>query len=560
MRRAALLCVLALVPADAHALDRTVKPGGSIQGALNEVARSGGGTVFVRAGTYRESLRLAHARNVSLVSVDGPGRAEVVSGETAIYFFGGSNNQIRGMGVRSESGNGIQVGGTTSKFAKGFVLDGNVIHDAGLDGIKVHQADDFLITNTVVHNSGSIPGNSNRDVGIDFVAVVNSELSDNTVLRSGGDTCVMVKGGSSGNLFESNDLSGCKDGFHVGGIGDAKFAAPGAGTRQAYNNLFTGNDISARACAFYLFNGEEQRKDNRIENNNVENGNGCGGLGTSEKPFGEADPDGYSGAVSSTDNTGILNELVEAFRRGTGAPGNAACNSAAMETTLAAGGAISSLFGGGRATVAAQFAQQLQLLHANQCAGAQNKRHEASNRNEVLMIDYYRAMLKGTDWRDERAAVAGVLDLAGVLSSNGRILSPDAVPADYEAAYPTVYTGDSESLGGRALGMAARQRKSQVDARRQKAAGVKSITSMPDRIARVMANARKAPGQAAVGQERVKARALMVEAVTAQHASMLAARQAQINQSAREQQDRMLEQQMLENAMRGWGECARCAR
>lgn len=558
MRSAVLALTLCVASAPAYALDREVRPGQSIQQALNEVARAGGGTVMVREGRYTETLRLSGASNVNLVSMDGPGKAHVMSGGTAIYFHGGSNNQIRGMGVTA-GGNGIQVGGSTGGYAKDYVVDGNVVFNAGLDGIKVHQGSGFEVSNNLIQNAGTTPGNRNRDVAVDFVATLNSEFSDNTVLRSNGDTCVMVKGGTTGMIFEGNDLSGCKNGFHVGGFTDDQFMAPGSDGREAYNNLFTDNEINSSGCAFSLFDGERRRMDNRIENNGTTDGSRyCVGDGT-----GSASPGGNTGGGGgdggSTGNE-MLDELVAAFQRGASGPGAVSCSSTAMEAVMAAGTAVSGYFSGGRATVIAQFAQQLQLIQANYCSGVTNDHLHASNRNEVVMIDYYIAMLKGTDWKDQNAAVAGTQDLAAVLRSGGRILSPSAVPADYEAAYPMAYAEDSEKLGESARQMADRQRRSQVLAQQQQAAGVKSIGDMPGRISRIMASAKAAPGWTGVGQERIKTRALLVEAITAKHASLLAAEQAKLNAKAQEQQNRALAKQAFENAMKGWGECARCAR
>jgi hypothetical protein len=122
----------------------------------------------VRAGTYHESVS-ASVSGVKLISADGKGAAHIVSGGTPLFIRGGSNNEIRGFALTAgKRGNGIQVGGTVSKFAEGYVVADNIIKNAGEDGIKVHHATGFEFSGNVIENAGT--GGSNHDGGIDFVA------------------------------------------------------------------------------------------------------------------------------------------------------------------------------------------------------------------------------------------------------------------------------------------------------------------------------------------------------------------------------------------------------
>jgi nitrous oxidase accessory protein NosD len=241
-----------------------VKPGESIQAALNR-AKSGD-TVAVHRGTYHESV-YAKVSGVKLVSVDGKGAAHIVSGGTPLFIQGGSGNEIRGFALTAgRGGNGLQIGGTISNFAEGYTIADNVIKNAGLDGIKVHQASGFAFTGNVVENAGTGNG-GNLDGGIDFVAVKDSRVEGNTVLRTGGNTCLMLKAGTTRNTVKGNSFSGCKDAVHVGGISTDKFMAPGANGREAYENTITGNNLCGRESPVRLFDGERQRQDNVISNN-----------------------------------------------------------------------------------------------------------------------------------------------------------------------------------------------------------------------------------------------------------------------------------------------------
>lgn len=257
-----MLALAVALPAQAATIE--VRPGQSIGAALKQA--KAGDTVAVRAGTYNETI-YARVSGVKLVSADGAGAAKIVSSGTPIFLQGGSNNEIRGFRlVAGAGGNGIQVGGTVSDYASGYVVSDNIIESAGEDGIKVHQARGFTIEGNTIERSGLKPGNSNRDGGIDFVAVTGSKLVANEVLGSNGDTCMMLKGGSSSNTISDNTFTGCKDSIHVGGLTKDQFAAD---NREAYNNTITGNQLCG-TNAVYMFDGEKRRKDNTLGNNSCD--------------------------------------------------------------------------------------------------------------------------------------------------------------------------------------------------------------------------------------------------------------------------------------------------
>jgi hypothetical protein len=245
-----------------------VRPGQSIEEAINR-ARPGD-TVAVRAGTYHETI-YAKPNGVKLISVDGKGAAHIVSGGTPLFLQGGSGNEIRGFALTAgRGGNGIQVGGTVSDFAKGYVIADNIIKSAGEDGIKVHQASGFTFTGNVIENAGTGNG-GNHDGGIDFVAVTDSRVEGNAVVRTGGNSCLMLKGGTARNTITGNSFSGCKDGVHVGGLTTDRFMAPGSNGKEAYGNTITGNSVCAASSPVLMFDGEQRRRDNTI------GGNSCNG-------------------------------------------------------------------------------------------------------------------------------------------------------------------------------------------------------------------------------------------------------------------------------------------
>jgi P-type conjugative transfer protein TrbJ len=264
--RLVALTLLATTALASPAISGEVNPGESIQAEIDRVKAAGGGTVSVRRGTYHESITL-QGSNVKLISADGSGAAKIVSSGTAIYFFGGSGNEIRGFEIEAGSnGNGIQAGGNVSDYASNYIIADNRITTAGEDGIKLHQLKGSRIEGNLVDNAGMKPGNSNRDTPYDMVAVEDTKFIGNAANNSQGDTCLMMKGGTRRVTVSGNVLKGCKETIHVGGIGDDKFSAPGWDNRQAYDNVITGNELCGET-PFRLFAGEEKRRDNTISNN-----------------------------------------------------------------------------------------------------------------------------------------------------------------------------------------------------------------------------------------------------------------------------------------------------
>ncbi|MGF7212625.1 P-type conjugative transfer protein TrbJ [Skermanella aerolata] len=338
-----------------------VYEGDSIQAALNK-ARPGD-TVSVHRGTYRESV-YARVSGVKLMSADGKGAAHIISNGTPLFFQGGANNEIRGFALTAgNGGNGLQVGGTVSDFARGYVIADNVVKNAGLDGLKVHQASGFVFTGNIIENAGTGDG-GNFDGGIDFVAVTGSKLVGNSVVRTGGNSCLMLKGGSANNIVSGNTFSGCRDAIHVGGLTGAQWMAPGAGGKEAYGNNIRANTLCGTNSAVYLFAGEAQRQDNAIGGNTIQQG-GC-----SSQVAGGSDSETTVTEGEGGNSTGSFSEggYVQHVSSQVGGMDICTAGEMASAAAAAAGAAISIT---GRATAPLQIAQQIMLIFQGRCAAEQ---------------------------------------------------------------------------------------------------------------------------------------------------------------------------------------------
>lgn len=344
-----------------------VSAGGSIQEALDR-ARPGD-TVAVRRGTYHESV-VFRGSGVKLVSVDGVGAAHITSSGTPLFVQGGRDKEVRGFRLSAgKLGNGLQLGGSVSAFASGYTIVNNIVDTAGEDGIKAHQLDGSFIGNNEIVNAGT-SHNANKDGGLDLVAVRGTDLVGNKVHRTGGNSCLMLKGGSTDNDIKGNDFGGCKNAVHVGGLTDDQFMAPGSNGREAYDNSITGNRLTSSSCAIFLFDGEQRRQDNEISGNVVSQGGGCstvGGGGSVDTANAGAGGTYSRSSESDSGSWGQTSGMTAQLVSDTGGGGGLCDATLANAASAAASafGVISSITG--RATAGLQVAQQIQLLAQTMC-------------------------------------------------------------------------------------------------------------------------------------------------------------------------------------------------
>lgn len=236
------------------------------------------------------------------------------------------------------------------------------------------------------------------------------------------------------------------------------------------------------------------------------------------------------------------------------------CSSAAMSKATAAISGLSGIFGGGRATVAAQIAQQVQLIWANRCSGEQNDKLGTSNQNEARMLEYMVLMLRSTNWQNENAAASAIQQIASLLFASGMIYDPSTIQEDYGRSYPEELPEavNNEQVVDHGRMMQERQRAAQIEAQKMQSASAQALQKTPARVAEIMAGSRAAVGTTAATQENTKMLGLLVERISAQDAAELAKQRADTNEMAREQTEKAMEERAYRNSMRGWGECSTC--
>jgi P-type conjugative transfer protein TrbJ len=589
-----------------------VKPGESIQAEINRVAKAGGGTVSVRAGTYKESIYF-EGSNVKLISADGVGAAKIVSGGTGIYAHGGSGNEIRGFEIQAgASGNGIQVGGTVRNFASDYVVADNIIKTAGEDGIKVHQAEGFSIEGNTIEKSGVKPGNSNRDGGIDFVAVQNTKLTGNSVLASGGDTCLMIKGGSSRNSISGNKLTGCKDSVHVGGLTDDQFEAPGSKGNQAFDNVITGNQLCG-SNGLILFGAEDGQKDNSLSDNSC-SGRAAGPTMTGYSSGYQSEEGGrFQQSITDTASKGYdapaivegfaingwsiqeptVNAIVDGTMTGqealdaglivelaspddTGAgptqytgtaqygggssytggsismssiPGMACGGGQTASAAAGAAGSIWSWFTGGRATALLQVAQQVQLYTANACLFSQL---QAQLRSLWTQMEN----LKSTDLSTINGTLGSLYQVRSLLGSvDGSTYTINRVTGMMRHHYPETYDGmttDEEVMNQTIIWENAAKEATEESWRIQSAI-VKHQKQVEERTAGQVAALNKAPGMLAAQQATGNLITTLIEKAANMETASIAHYRVMEHQALQDETARQNAEELHKRRSASWG-------
>jgi nitrous oxidase accessory protein NosD len=242
MRTLALALVLGSLGGVAEAGEIRVSDGGDLAGA---VARAWtGDTVIVEPGVYHGNVRFSH---------DGVTVKAETPGTVTVHALDQSRPVFEGYGVEDIALSGVVVygglGADGMKFTqagsggrdpvRGIRITSNTIRGSGLDGIKIAQGDRIEV-------SGNMVEDSRRGQGVDFMAVTNSRISNNTIVRSGLDSAIVVKGGSANVVVVANLMIDCADDcLSVGGWSEKFFWTPeglGHGC-ESLNVVAVGNTI-----------------------------------------------------------------------------------------------------------------------------------------------------------------------------------------------------------------------------------------------------------------------------------------------------------------------------
>ena len=201
------------------------KPYKTIQHVLDNIAQSGD-TIILRKGTYNEEVRIRNpritirsksdewAKIAQPVTIDGNNvvipvifdvdsdgsklqRIEVTGGFYGIMLF-----------TKWEWGEDDRSGATD------IVIEDCIIHDTGVDAIKVTPgSDNLIIRHCEIYNSGAgypagTPLEDMNAEGIDVVNADNVLIQDNYIHHT-ATTCVYLKGGARNGVIERVKAEHC---------------------------------------------------------------------------------------------------------------------------------------------------------------------------------------------------------------------------------------------------------------------------------------------------------------------------------------------------------------
>lgn len=218
--RHAVPCVARRVPISLSPRTIQVRPGGSIQDAVDQAQP--GDTIQVAPGTYRESV-LVELPNLSLIGQVAGGRRPILSGE----------------GNRE---NGLVV------CAAAFKLEGIELRDYTENGVLVQQTSNVSLRDLIANHTGEyglFAVSSSQVVIEDSVAIGASDTGiyvgqSQDVTVSGSEATENVSGfeieNSSRVVLQDNDSHGNTAGVLV-------FVLPGLEQKRGLDNLVRGNRI-----------------------------------------------------------------------------------------------------------------------------------------------------------------------------------------------------------------------------------------------------------------------------------------------------------------------------
>lgn len=452
MRFTALLLVTTVLTTPAVAATINVGSGESIQSAVNRA--QAGDEIVVDDGTY-DAFEIN--KNGISVRARNPGGAHVVASgnnQPAIAAYSQSDIAVRGFRLTSRNGDGVKIGGDASgPLAKNIVFEGNTTEYAKLDGFKFFHSDGITMRNNVIKMAGGggaagSGGNPNGDGGIDWVRVSNSLMEGNTVQQTNGWACAMVKNGSNNNRIINNSFNNCEvNGIDMAAGSSGRSAAANKSGMTAYNNTIEGNVISGgKGCAVKF---GQKTRGNQLGDNDI-NGRQCDkGTGNNGVAAGADDEVGadYSGGDSDYGanedyggDSGMSMDLASSV-------GSSGCSSAEMDMAMGAASGIAGVFTGGRATVAAQYAQQIQLMMANVCASEQNDKLQTSNENEERLIDYERRANAHGQANNSAGINSAMGKSMNTMGQGGFLTTERQIGAEVDELYPDAFPDmDPDSL------------------------------------------------------------------------------------------------------------------
>jgi hypothetical protein len=168
-------------------------------------------TIVLLAGDYAANTmpnfwewRRGTAENPITIRADGSGRPVVLRGDLNMFEV----HHVRVQGVRIlRDGDAVHC-----ERCSFFTLD-NVELNGGSDAwdlLKINQASDVTVRNSTLRFAG--------DNVIDMVAVQRATISGN-VISDANDWCAYAKGGSTGIVFERNEVTRCGTGGITAGQG-----------------------------------------------------------------------------------------------------------------------------------------------------------------------------------------------------------------------------------------------------------------------------------------------------------------------------------------------------
>lgn len=219
--------------ADADYITDGVADDVEVQAAIDAVNTGGGGTVFIKKGTYTTAATIVLKSNVKLVG-ESSGNT-IITGAASDYRLAGttpsgttknlySNIGVRGIYFKSNYGTGLAIFNTTNvtvvecefsftvttpirqamyiQHCQNIVVTENYAHDYTGNGLSVTSSDYFVVSNNII--TGGANGDDGVDIDYDFLDTSTIASNYGTVT---GNTIRTIGRGNGIRVENSNYVS-----------------------------------------------------------------------------------------------------------------------------------------------------------------------------------------------------------------------------------------------------------------------------------------------------------------------------------------------------------------
>lgn len=189
------------------------------------------GSSSTASGTMSSNTLSGNTSSYALAILEGTSGTHTLSGNTITHngdygiFVYNPNDQavltLSGNTITTSTGTGtegIHVStASNDTISSDITISNNTISNMPGNGVNVHDADGFVLSNNTITNTGNT--SSGGDANVYLLRVSNFTIQNNTFTKTGTyyqqRDCMVLAGPGSGNVITGNTMDGCYSGIQI---------------------------------------------------------------------------------------------------------------------------------------------------------------------------------------------------------------------------------------------------------------------------------------------------------------------------------------------------------